>query len=65
MCHKPARVTTTMNEVATGSTSRVDERLGKLMAVMAALEALRIVNVHSANPIADAADCVEPFSSWR
>jgi hypothetical protein len=65
MCHKPARVTTTMNEVATGSTSRVDERLGKLMAVMAALEALRIVNVHSANPIADAADSVEPFSSWR
>jgi hypothetical protein len=45
MCHKPARVTTTMNEVATGSTSGVDERLEKLMAVMAAVEALRIVEL--------------------
>jgi hypothetical protein len=45
MCHKRGRLTTTMNEVATGSTSRVDEKLGKLMAVMAALEALRIVEV--------------------
>jgi hypothetical protein len=34
-----------MNEVATGSTSGVDERLEKLMAVMAAVEALRIVEV--------------------
>jgi hypothetical protein len=35
------------------------------MAVMAAVEVLRIVNMHSANPIAGVADCVEPFSSWR
>jgi hypothetical protein len=65
MCHKPARAATTMNEVPTGLTSRVNEKRGKLMAVMAVLEALRIVERRSANPVAGAADAVETLSSWR
>jgi hypothetical protein len=60
MCHKPARATTTMNEVPTGLMKR-----GKLMAIMAVLETLRIVERRSANPVAGATDAVETLSSWR